>query len=387
MKHPRSNIQHTEKLQISSSNVLAIDNDSRVSRTSSPTGSWSLGLLWILDVGCWCFSLPTSTATRFSLSILLLFGLLGNACSKKAGEPAASEKEQKEESRVKHNAKGETVITLDSATQQLIGLQTTSLQAIEVRPEIKSYGSVLQAATLATQVVDVSSAQAASQASEAELQRLKSLAVQNNASQRALQSAEATAARDRAQLESARLRLSGSLGGSLSDRSDLPQLMQSLVSLSNALVQLNLAAGETLPGTPIAARILTLSSNTAPIEGSFVGLAPAVDPQLQGRGLLFLVNSNSAGLVPGAAVTGYILIPGEPREGVNLPRTAIVRYKGAVWVYRQQKQDTFERIEVALVEPLQDGWFVRDALKPNDKVVTAGAQMSLSEELKSAAGE
>ena len=108
---------------------------------------------------------------------------------------------------------------------------------------------------------------------------------------------------------------------------------------------------------------------------------------MQGRGFLFLVSPNSAGLLPGAAVTGYILVPGEPQAGVNLPRAAIVRYKGAAWIYRQTSNDTFQRIEVALEQPLQEGWFVREGLKANDKAVTAAAQLLLSEELKSAAGE
>src|SRR5207253_6225815 len=146
------------------------------------------------------------------------------------------------------------------------------------------------------------------------------------------QAAEATAARDQAQMESARLRLAGTLGAPLASRPDLPALIESLASLSNALVQLNLSAGETLPATPTRARILTLATNASPIDALFLGPAPAVEPQMQGRGFLFLVSPNSAGLLPGAAVTGYILVPGEPQAGVNLPRAAIVRYKGAAWI-------------------------------------------------------
>src|SRR5262249_19008214 len=220
-------------------------------------------------------------------------------------------------------------------------------------PEIKAYGNVLQAAPLATQVADITAAQAASQASQAELLRLRTLAGQNNASQRALQAAEAAAARDQSQLESSRLRLTATLGAPLANRPDLTALIQALASLSNALVQLNLAAGETLPAAPNGARILTLASNASPIEASFLGPAPAIDPQMQGRGFLFLVSTNAAGLLPGAAVTGYILVPGEAQIGISLPRAAVVRYKGAAWVYRQTANDTFQRIEIVLAEPIQ----------------------------------
>jgi hypothetical protein len=35
-----------------------------------------------------------------------------------------------------------------------------------------------------------------------------------------------------------------------------------------------------------------------------------------------------------------------------------------------------------LVVPLEKGWFVRETFKPEDKVVTVGAQQLMSEELK-----
>ena len=327
---------------------------------------------------------PRQVQGILRLSVILLAALLAG-CSPKSGEPAgiaAGEKEKPPQSRVSRGPNGEAVITLDAATQKTMGLETAVLSSAQLGPEVKAYGRVLEDGSLAAQMAELSAAQATRQASQSELQRVRTLAGQNNASQRALQAAEAAAARDEAQVESARLRLVGSWGSALAGHAELPALVQSLVSLSNALVQLNIAAGETLPALPNGAQILALAANTPPIGAQFLGPAPQIDPQMQGPGYLFLVSPNSSRLTPGAAVAGYILLPGAAQSGVALPREAVVRYNGTAWVYRQSSDKTFVRTEVTLEQPLPDGWFVRNGLKVQDKVATTGAQLLLSEELK-----
>ena len=59
-----------------------------------------------------------------------------------------------------------------------------------------------------------------------------------------------------------------------------------------------------------------------------------------------------------------------------------MRFNGGTWVYLQNSADQFERREVQLDSPLPNGWFVTSGLKPQDKIVTTGAQQLLSEELK-----
>jgi hypothetical protein len=310
--------------------------------------------------------------------------LLVTGCSQKSTEtptPAAAA-EKKEESRVTHGTNGETIIKLDVETQKLMGLLTATLSPAELNPEIKGYGRVLDTASLGSLVADLTAATAASQASQAELERLKTLASQNNASARALQAAEAAAARDAAQTEAVRLRLVGSWGNAIATRQNLGAFVRSLSSLESVLVHLNVSPGQPPTEPPKAARIVTIADETRPLQGQFLSAAPVVDPQMQGQGFLFLISPNPARLAPGAAVTGFLEVPGEKHAGVAVPRTAIVRFNGTAWVYSQTGDETFERTEVKLERPLQDGWFVREGLKPQAKVVTAGAQQLLSEELK-----
>ena len=95
---------------------------------------------------------------------------------------------------------------------------------------------------------------------------------------------------------------------------------------------------------------------------------------------------HEAGLVANEAVEGFIKLPGDAQAGVAVPRNAVIRFGGATWIYRQTGDETFQRTEAALDRPLDNGWFVREGLKPQDKVVTVGAQQLLSEELKGQIG-
>jgi hypothetical protein len=325
------------------------------------------------------------------LSLLLLALALAAGCKHGDDKEKESAKETHEEkapeSHVKHGTNGEVLITLEADVQKTMGLQTAPLEPARLAPELKAYGRVLDASPLASLVADLISAQAASTASQAEFDRLKNLAAQNNASTRAVEAATAAAAHDRAQVQSMRLRVLANWGNPLAQRDDLPALVQSLGSLESALVQLDLPAGETLKALPTGARLVPVSDETQTVAAKFLGQAPTVDPQMQGRGFLFLVQPNPARLAPGAAVTGYLNLPGEEQSGVAMPRDAVLHYKGTTWVYHQRTDTTFERREVNLDSPLAHGWFVREGFKPEDKVVTVGAQQLLSEELKSQTAE
>ena len=348
-------------------------NSSSVSRVSAGRRDY-----WILRRAA------NGSLTFLGLALALAgFTALVTGCSPSTKEPPAepSAKAAEPESRVKRGTNGEVVITLDAATQKTMGLQTIPLAVAELKPEMKAYGRVLDPSPLGSLVAEYVSAQAASQASRAELKRLKTLAVENNASERMLQTAEAAAARDQAQMEAARMRVLSGWGTVIADRHDLPELVQSLSALQSALVELDLPAGQALPTAPAGVRLLSLAASQ-PIQAQFLGQAPVVDPQLQSRGYICLVAPNTNHLAPGAAVTGFLALPGAPQSGVALPRDAVVRFNGATWVYVQTGEDTFERRQAALDQPLEQGWFVREGLKPQEKVVTTGAQQLLSEELK-----
>lgn len=312
------------------------------------------------------------------------------ACSRSSPEASQEEKAAAPESHVKLGTNGQVLVSLEASTQQLAGLRLSTLKAFEVPPAVKVVGHVLDPAPLITGVAELAAAESSSAASAAEHSRLEGLVAQSNASERALETARAAAARDKALVESARLRLLGSWGKPIAQRKDLQAFVASLSALESVLVELNVPAGEQLGAAPLAAELLPVGGKGQPVRASFVTPATIVDRQFQGRGFLFLVEQNNGRLAPGAMVTGVMEVPGQVQNGLQLPRDAVVRHAGGDWVYVQRSESGFERVLVQLSRPLQGGWFLPDrsgALKAGEKVVVAGAQLLLSEEFKTKESE
>jgi hypothetical protein len=199
---------------------------------------------------------------------------------------------------------------------------------------------------------------------------------------RSLQAAEATAARDQLAAQSARDRLILASGKAVAEQGDLPAFTQALTSQSAALVRIDLPPGEIVKSPPTGARLVTLSGNSA--EAEFLGSASAVDPQIQGQGFLFLVKPGVVRFLAGEAVTGYLKLPGEPRNGVIVPREAVLRTEGKGWVYvLNEGGEAFTRREIPLDQPTETGWFISGGITAADFVVVTGAQTIFSEELSS----
>jgi hypothetical protein len=291
-----------------------------------------------------------------------------------------------EESFLQHESNGQTVVKLDPNEQRLIGLKVAPLQAAEAPSEVKGFGRVLDPAPLAALVTESAAAQAALQASTKEYERVKTLFSQNqNASARALETAEAAMDKDRVALESVRLRLLVGWGKEVASRPDLQAFVASLAARQAALIRVDLPLGERPKAPPVSGRVAPVGTPDSEIEAQILSPAPATDPQTQTEGYLLLAKTDA--LAPGAALVAYLAVPGPARSGVIVPREAVLRHQGETFVYLQTIEDSFQRKAVALERPAGNGWFSNQDLKPQEKVVVVGAQQLLSEELKGHGGQ
>jgi hypothetical protein len=315
-----------------------------------------------------------------ALLAALVYGYL--RMSKQRTAEAKGDKPVVAESRVEARTNGEVVVNLDLSTQRLIGLQTATLEPATQALAVKAYGRVLEPAPLLSLVSDTASARAALEASSKEYQRLKALFSQGqNASAKALESAQAAMQHDQIGLQVAETQLVAAWGKSVADESDLAALLKSLAKLERVLVRLDLPAGDSPPETPVGAQ-LVLPGTNAPLDARFLGRATTTDPQVQGAGYLFVAANDAARLAPGLALIGFLQLPGAPLHGVVVPNAAIVRATERAWVYVQTGDTTFQRREVAPDRPVAGGWFVTRGLAPADRLVVTGAQPLLSEERK-----
>jgi hypothetical protein len=320
----------------------------------------------------------------FALGVVLLAagGLVFayHEMSKERKAEAEREKPVTAKSRVSVGTNGETILTLDRETQARIALKSEPAKPAKIKPEVKGYGRVIDPAPLTGLVAELDSAEAGLAGSQKEFERLKILIEQKNASDRALQAAEAAARRDQIQVAAVRSRVLSAWGRPVAERTDLASFARALASLESALVRIDLPAGESLKALPAKARIVALNAEDNPIEAELLGPAPSVDPQMQGQAFLFIVKTNTLRLAPGAGVSAYLEVPGTPQEGGWIPESAVVRHAGRGWVYVQTGDEAFTRREIALDHNGENGWIVNKGIATGERVVVSGAQALLSEE-------
>lgn len=287
--------------------------------------------------------------------------------------------------RLSRDAAGHVFIAIQPAAQKEIGIATEILKAT-VRPiEIEAYGFIVDPAPLLKLNSDLLSAQAALDAAGAQYRRTSRLyAEQKNASLRDLQTAQAAYLTDRSQLEALRQQLRNDWGAEVArlNPDGRSQLVNALIERQEAMARVTVPVGDQLDGTPRTARIIVLGHERQPLTAQAVYAAPMVVPSLQGQAFLALIGTPQFAARPGTAVSALIPVSGTPQQGVMVPRSAVVRYAGKEWIYREISGNRFTRLEIAPAEITDSGYFVTANLAPGAQIVVAGAQTLLSEERK-----
>lgn len=287
---------------------------------------------------------------------------------KPAGDTAAPDKT---------DAPAKAGVTIDAETQKRIGLKIEPLTTAQWRPQLEAIGRVADPLAFTAAAADFEAARAAAAVSQAELERTKKLAAQDNASPRVLEAAVAAAARDSLALKSAQAKFTGDWGVQLAAQTNLADFAGKLQTDDLALIKLSLPTGTFPKPLPSAATIFLFNTETNPVTADFADDL-GIDPATQVETLLFSVNQK---MPPSIAVTGQLKISGEPLSGVVVPTGAVLRHEGRGWVYVQTETNQFVRVEVPLDRLTENGWFVPENLSATNRIISTGAQTVLSAEL------
>lgn len=237
---------------------------------------------------------------------------------------------------------------------------------------------------------ELEAARAAAAGSAAEEARTAALFRDDrNASERALQAAQAQARGDAARvhaaqaaLEAARTSAAASWGTTIAGWLDARQsdALDRLFNGQEVLLRVAVRIEDRIKGKP-GPLLLSPPGSTRTSSAALVSAAPQADPQLSGVTYFYRAEA-SDGLRPGMRATALLQGRGDVREGVLIPGSALVWQAGKSWIYLREGEDLFQRREIATNEPVGDSWFVT-GLEDDAQVVVRGAQMLLSEELKS----
>jgi hypothetical protein len=313
-----------------------------------------------------------------------------------AGRPDTDDDEQeavKTPSRVSMQ-NGQTVITLDAATQRLEAVRAEPLQESTSRVEMRATAVLLAVNDLATLRNSYVAARTKVQrdrvdlaTSRSQYERTKTLYDENqNMSLQAVQQAEAAYRNNQAQvtadeqeanlqLDTIRQRWGGEVAKWVSEGSPI---------LNSLFEQRELPAQVVFPPGEVAKAPATISlqvpgEKLAPAH--LVSPLPQVNAQVQGISFLYLI-PNRPGMAVGMNLAAMVPV-GDPVKGVVVPQSAVVWWQGKAWVYVASTATTFTRRELPTENPVEGGYFVPDAaFGARTKVVTSGAQALLSEEFR-----
>jgi RND family efflux transporter MFP subunit len=375
-------------------------------------------------------------------------------------EETTAEHESNLKPQLTRDQAGNTVLTMDSATQQRIGLEVGKLSSATRRPEITAYGTLREdpsstftvrapivgtlrtsestawprigdmlpvnttVGTLQPRLGPTERADLAARLNEAHAQveevqaslialrssynNKRELNAQNKlVSDQELQDTEAKLKGEEARLEgalntaqilqsylattsqpAANIPLTAGISGQVVEILAQPgeavesgQAILRLARFDRFIARVSLPAGQALKEPVGKCRIVVAGYEGSPLEAEAAASTLESDSTTGGQTFLFTVNAADLHLQPGMAVTAYLPSSAEVLPGVNVPRSAILRFIGKTWAYVKSADEQFTRHDIALEMPTPDGWFTRD-LKPGDTVVTNGAQSLLSQEIK-----
>lgn len=296
---------------------------------------------------------------------------------------------------------GAAVIALSEKSQKISGIQTAALQPATHHVTSGAFGSVVgieslvdlraryQAAVAETQVV-----RAAMENARQEFQRLSLLNKDNrNVSDRVVQAAEAQLKGDGARLAAAETQVAGirdnlrqQWGATLADWAMQPtagEPLRRLLQYQDALVKVTLPF-DVGPDAKTRLLVAPVGAQGREAAAQFVSLSPQVDTTIQGKTWFYRAPADN--LRAGMRLSARLARPDAALQGVIVPHSAVVWFSNKAWVYQKVAAEKFVRREISTeIEANQatvNGWFNTAGIVEGDEVVTSGAQLLLSEELK-----
>lgn len=312
---------------------------------------------------------------------------------------AELEKEKERDAPVKSLAlvsvdTGEAVITIDEENLKKSGIQVAASKTQNATLEERAYVTILPPQDLTdlssnyvAAKAQVEKAQLTYEIARDEFERLNTLHnAEKNVSDKAFQAGVASFKTEQINLKSAQLALQNvhhsavqRYGSFLADwlTTNSPKL-QRILQQQDVLVQLSMQEDN---NANVSAKTIKIQvSDHAFVTGSFVGRAPRIDPRMQSASYFYIATANS--LTPGMNLLA--LMPTKNIvEGVFVPQSAVVWWQGKAWIYVQKKELQFARREIQTDRTVSGGFITHTGLTQNDQIVVEGAQMMLSEELRS----
>jgi hypothetical protein len=264
-------------------------------------------------------------------------------------------------------------VQVSADVQHRLGVVTQKLAVARQSTEIDAFAKVLDPAPLAQSDSDLNTAEAVAVASAAQARRSQALhAADGSIAAKDVEAAVSQARQDALKVISLRRQLALAWGPGVARLSDAARgrLVRALVAGSAALVHVDTHNNDGQTG----ARFVKVDVGDGSLRGVVIGPARQAEPRLQSSGLIVEVTGAQAMLLSVGLTQSAHIESSTPQSGVVLPRTAVVRFRGADWVYVRTGPTTFERRLAQGPVAEDDGLFVAQGFASGDELVVQGAQ-------------
>jgi membrane fusion protein, multidrug efflux system len=324
------------------------------------------------------------TTSTVIAAAMLVFARMSPAAVPAAAEPAPSVSVMN----------GETVVTAGQKTQAASGIEVQALTLDSRRGETTAYGTVVDLQPLIDLRTRYRSAQTEAmvarttlKASEQQYQRVRTLnQLDKNASDRALQAAQAAWETDRAKAsavallaDDVRALASARWGRALAEQvlDGGAKALAKLLSGQEVLLELAFPSGVSAPAS---VEIDVADANGKPLSAQWVAASPRAD--LLTRNPTFFYRAAATTLRAGWRVAARVPLGGDAAEGVFVPESAVIWHANQPWAYVRTDATHFVRRPLASARAVAGGWFATQGWRGGEQVVVAGAQLLFSEEFK-----
>jgi len=278
-----------------------------------------------------------------------------------------------------------TPLQISPDAQRRLGIVTQRLTLARQSGEIDAFAKVLDPAPLAQTDSDLATAATAAAASSAQARRSQALhAADGSVATKDVEAAVALARQDALKVVLLRRQLALAWGPGVARLSDAARarLVRALSDGSAALVHVDTHNNDGQAG----ARFVKVDIGDSSVRGVVIGPARQAEPRLQSSGLIVEVAGREAMLLSVGLTQSAHIETSAPQSGVLLPRAAIIRFRGADWVYVRTAPALFERRLASTPVVEADGLFVSQGFAAGDEVVTHGAPALFAAEQNGARG-
>jgi hypothetical protein len=295
-----------------------------------------------------------------------------------------------------NNANGLASVKLDKDAQELAGISVSALEPARFQAEFLAYGKAISIQPLLdlhhrylATLAEREQANAKFKQAEQAFNRQQDLYKQGISAKRHLQEQQAQWQTDKALLNATQFQDQAILDEALLNWGNPlaswalslhAEKLTSFLTGQQTLLQITLPSHHSAPENLRTIAVEVSGDRSKAQAAELIAIAPQTDGVSQGISYFFRTSGKT--IKTGMSVSAWLPGQSQQQEGIIIPKSAVCWSMDQAYVYQKNTDNTFTRRPISPYNSSQNGYFVNHSFKPGDLIVTTGAQMLLSQEMR-----